>query len=87
MQVRQKARNQPVGHHTELMMERRGTAARAVYANDGWVSFSDWLGTMQMPTEGYRDFAAARAYIRSLGIGIKSNWLTYCRCGTASHSN
>ncbi len=52
------------------------TAPDSVYADDGWVSFGDWLGTGN--TQGRnvtpREFSAARDFARSLGLAKASDW-------------
>jgi hypothetical protein len=42
------------------------------YADRGWVSWSDWLGT------GWRSFREAREFVRGLRLGGRIDWQKYC---------
>jgi superfamily II DNA or RNA helicase len=54
----------------------------AVYANDGWVNWPDWLGnSRRTPNSGWRPFEEARAFVRSLGFTSTEKWNAYCRSG------
>jgi hypothetical protein len=46
-----------------------------VYANSGWVSWMDWLGT------DFQIFSDAQAFVRGLGLKSKTEWVEYCRSG------
>ena len=48
----------------------------AAYAESGWISWADFLGTENTArqTIEYRPFARARAYVRSLGLANASEW-------------
>jgi superfamily II DNA or RNA helicase len=52
----------------------------AVYANAGWVNWSDWLGNGRYsgPKQSFED---ARAFARKLKLRSASEWHTYCRSG------
>jgi hypothetical protein len=51
------------------------------YANTGWTSWGDFLGTgyVAQRLRTYRPFRQARAYARSLGLTSKSEWLAFVR--------
>jgi len=52
-----------------------------VYSAD-WISWPDWVGTKGIrPLGGWRSFAEARAFARSLGLKSKDEWGTYCKSG------
>jgi predicted helicase len=40
----------------------------AVYANDGWIGWGDWLGTGRVARGTYRPFKKARDFVRRLGL-------------------
>jgi len=50
------------------------------YADDGWRGFGDFLGTGNIAPRlmEYRDFSAAREFVRSLGLKTTSEWNQYC---------
>jgi hypothetical protein len=52
-----------------------------VYADQGWISFGDWLGNEHVHASKieYRSYDEARAFVRSLGIRTEPEWRTYCR--------
>jgi superfamily II DNA or RNA helicase len=54
-----------------------------VYANSGWTSLGDWLGTGTVAPflRQYRPFQQARAYARGLGLKSNSEWRNYCKSG------
>ena len=51
------------------------------YANKGWVSWGDWLGTGTIATSQrlYRPFREARAFARNLKLKSTKEWYLYCR--------
>jgi superfamily II DNA or RNA helicase len=53
------------------------------YAEDGWSSMGDWLGTGRIADRlrQYRSFKNARALVRGLGLKSRSEWETYCQSG------
>jgi Helicase conserved C-terminal domain/Phage-integrase repeat unit len=55
----------------------------AVYANDGWSSMGDWLGTGRVADQlrEYRSFESARALVRGLGLVSANGWRDYCGSG------
>ena len=53
----------------------------SVYANDGWVGYSDWLGNGRVPRDGYRSFKEARAFVRARRLKTEAEWREYCRSG------
>ena len=55
----------------------------AVYENDGWAGWGDWLGTGRVARPEYRPFKKARAFARGLGLKSTTEWLSYCRSGKA----
>jgi hypothetical protein len=52
-----------------------------VYADDGWSSWGDWLGSGRIATYKvkYRPFYEARRYARSLGLKTREEWLDFAR--------
>jgi hypothetical protein len=54
-----------------------------VYAQNGWTSWGDWLGTDTVSTSlrPYRSFKKARAFVRGLGLKSQSEWRDYTRSG------
>ena len=54
-----------------------------VYANDGWSSWGDWLGSGRIATYKvqYRPFPQARAFARSLGLKTRNEWFDFARSG------
>ncbi|HQP89141.1 MAG TPA: DEAD/DEAH box helicase family protein, partial [Thermoanaerobaculia bacterium] len=59
------------------------TNPHIVYADAGWMSRGDWLGTGTVATflREYRPFEDARALVRSLGLRDIKEWQAYCRGG------
>ena len=57
------------------------TGVHAVYKNQGWLSWGDWLGTGNTAARKrqYRPFEEAREYVHSLGLRDHKEWLKYCR--------
>lgn len=53
------------------------------YKNNGWESWSKWLGTENIATQKreYREFKSARAFIHSLEFKTKSDWTNYTKSG------
>jgi hypothetical protein len=58
-------------------------APHAVYADEGWSSMGDWLGTGNVANylRQYRSFTKARAFVRDLGVKTYTEWRDYCRSG------
>ena len=52
-----------------------------VYAEVGWVGYSDWLGTGKVVPGQHRSFKKARTFVRSLGLKSGIEWMKYCRSG------
>jgi superfamily II DNA or RNA helicase len=54
-----------------------------VYADQGWISIGDWLGTGRVSTKlrRFRSFKAARAFARRLGLKSIADWRAYCESG------
>jgi superfamily II DNA or RNA helicase len=54
---------------------------RQVYADSGWISMGDWLGTLRVADhlKEYLDFIDAREYARSLGLNKYDDWKDYKR--------
>lgn len=52
-----------------------------VYADKGWVSWGDWLGTGTIAPQlkRYRGFKEARAYVRSSKLKTTAEWMAFCR--------
>jgi hypothetical protein len=48
-----------------------------VYKNDGWESWSNWIGNGN--TRNYRPFKEARAFVHSLELKNQANWIKYSR--------
>jgi superfamily II DNA or RNA helicase len=57
------------------------TDAYSAYANDGWISWGDWLGSGQGARGRHRKFDLARTYARSIGLRAISDWKRYCADG------
>jgi superfamily II DNA or RNA helicase len=53
------------------------------YAECGWVSFGDWLGTGVVSVRGrkYRPFEEARAFVRSMRLKSTNEWYKYAASG------
>jgi hypothetical protein len=54
------------------------SVAYKIYADDGWLGMSDWLGT---PSRKFRTFKEARAFVRDLGLKSETEWYAYCKSG------
>jgi hypothetical protein len=56
---------------------------RLAYANAGWVSMGDWIGTGAVAStlRQYRSFKKARGFVRRLGLKSGVEWLNYSRSG------
>jgi superfamily II DNA or RNA helicase len=54
-----------------------------VYAQKGWRSIGDWLGTESVSSRmrKYRSFEEARAYVRALGLKSGSDWRAFRASG------
>jgi superfamily II DNA or RNA helicase len=54
-----------------------------VYANNGWISYGDWLGTGRIAHRfrQFRPFTEARAFAQSLGFKSGSEWNKYRKSG------
>jgi superfamily II DNA or RNA helicase len=55
--------------------------AHVVYANTGWLNFSDWLGNGRNGHGPWRPFAEARAYVQSLKLKSTTEWYAYRKSG------
>jgi hypothetical protein len=44
------------------------------YKAAGWMGMGDWLGTGKVSRKHYRDFEAARTWVRSLGLKSNADW-------------
>ena len=52
------------------------------YAGKGWTSWSDWLGTGRVRSNGdFLPYDEARDFVRALGLKSTKEWLDYCRSG------
>jgi predicted helicase len=58
-------------------------AAPQTYAETGWVSWGDWLGTGTVAPRlrHYRTFTKARAFVRRLRLKSVDEWRHYCKSG------
>jgi hypothetical protein len=56
-------------------------APERTYANEGWVSTGNWLGTGTVAPQlrEYRSFSRARAFARSLHLNSGSEWGAFCK--------
>jgi hypothetical protein len=54
-----------------------------VYANEGWSGLGDWLGPGRVANKDrqYRPFAAAREFVRGLGLKSREDWSAYAKSG------
>ena len=59
------------------------TNPHVVYADHGWVSMGDWLGTHRVATHRrrYLPFKKARSYVHGLMLKSQAEWQTYCKSG------
>lgn len=55
----------------------------ALYANDGWAGYVDWLGTEERSP--YRSYEDACVFVRPIGMRKKSEWRMYCRGKLVGH--
>src|SRR5262249_12403547 len=55
-------------------------ASNIVYADAGWTSWADWLGSARR-VGNWRPFNKGRTFVRSLGLESGTDWNTYCRSG------
>lgn len=55
--------------------------ADAKYKNNGWISWSDFLGfkTKMGPSKNYIDFEKGREFVRGLKLNSGSEWREYCK--------
>jgi hypothetical protein len=55
-------------------------AANSIYADKGWQSWGDWLGTGHTHPRDrrFKSFKQARAFARSQELESKTNWVAYC---------
>jgi hypothetical protein len=53
---------------------------RRVYAQKGWISMGDWLGTGSVARmlRKFRTFKRARAFARKLKLGSSTQWRAFC---------
>jgi len=53
------------------------------YAESGWISMGDWLGTGTIAPQNrkFRSFAEARKFVRSLNLKTQNDWENYCKSG------
>jgi hypothetical protein len=62
------------------------SAPEAVYRDDGWAGFDDWLGTGRAaPKHLWLQFPEARMHVHSLGITSQRAWRCYCLSGQKRH--
>jgi hypothetical protein len=54
-----------------------------VYAEAGWKTWGDWLGTGSVanPLRKFRTFKMARAFVHRLGLKNTDDWRDYCNSG------
>jgi hypothetical protein len=52
---------------------------RLVYKSTGWKGWGDWTGTGRIADKDkeYRSFQDARAFVHSLGLGNRNEWIAY----------
>jgi superfamily II DNA or RNA helicase len=55
--------------------------SRQIYANSGWLSMGDWLGTGIVASKDrfYRPFEEARMFVHSLKLKSVGEWNNFCR--------
>lgn len=58
------------------------------YAESGWVSYGDWLGTgaVSLWLRSFRPFAQARAFVRRLGLKNQQEWMEYSKGRLPGHA-
>ncbi len=51
------------------------------YSNEGWVGWSDWLGTSTVAPQlrNFRSFKEAREFTRGLDLKNRAEWSKYCK--------
>ena len=61
------------------------TTPNIVYKDTGWVNLGDWLGTGNLSNrairENYRNFRAARKFVREMGVKNRDDWQALHRAG------
>jgi superfamily II DNA or RNA helicase len=59
------------------------TNPHVVYADHGWVSMGDWLGTHRVATHRrrYLPFKKARSHVNGVMLKSQAEWGTYCKSG------
>lgn len=59
------------------------SAPRAVYLDQGWAGYGDWLGTGTFAPHlrTYRSFEEAREFVHTLGFPSEKHWRVYCTSG------
>jgi superfamily II DNA or RNA helicase len=57
------------------------TAPYMVYLNDGWLSWSDWLGTKIGFDGNFLSFVEARRFVHSLKLSGEKEWRQYVKMG------
>lgn len=50
-----------------------------VYKNQGWISYTDWLGTNKLISKKALSFLEARKFVHSLNLKSYDDWLKYCK--------
>ena len=56
------------------------------YKNEGWLSFSDFIGTKIGWDGTYLDFNKSREFARESSLKTKKDWLAYCKSGNKPHN-
>jgi hypothetical protein len=53
----------------------------ATYKNNGWIDWSDWLGTTNVSVNKmiYRDFKEVKKYAQSIGVKTQKEWMNHCK--------
>jgi superfamily II DNA or RNA helicase len=57
-----------------------------VYADSGWLSWGDWLGTKKGFDKKYLSFEEARKFVHKLRLKRQKDWLEYCKSGKKPHN-
>lgn len=67
-------------HHEKLPSDIPA-APHYIYAEKGWKSYGDWLGTGTVATHlrQYRPFHRARAFARRLKLNSQTEWTAFCK--------
>ena len=54
-----------------------------IYLNEGWVSYSDWLGTEIIANQNreYLDYRNAQLFVSNLKLQSQKEWQEYCKSG------